>query len=91
MKTDLDALMEARDIDALLVIGPGKHNPPMVYLTGGGHFTQADLIKKRGEEPILFHNSMERDEAAKSGLKTKSYAAYSLPDLLKQTGGRVGI
>jgi Xaa-Pro aminopeptidase len=63
MKSDIDALMQDRDLDAILVVGPAQHNPPMYYLTGGGHLTHAMLIKKRGAEPMLFHNSMERDEA----------------------------
>ena len=35
MKSDIDAMMRANNIDALLVVGPGDHNPGMVYLTGG--------------------------------------------------------
>jgi Xaa-Pro aminopeptidase len=85
MKTDLDELMRTNDIDALLVTGPGQHNPALVYLTGGGHMIQADLIKKRGHPGILFHNSMERDEAAKSGLETRSYSNYPFMELLKET------
>lgn len=84
MKTDLDRLMQSHNLDALLVTGPAQHNPPMVYLTGGGHLTSADLIKKRGEAPILFYNSMERDEAAKTGLRTKNLADYRFMDLLKE-------
>ena len=70
MKNDLDTLMAAQNLDAILVTGPAQHNPAMVYMTGGGHLTGADLIKKRGEEPILFCNPMERDEAAHTGLQT---------------------
>jgi Xaa-Pro aminopeptidase len=87
MKTDLDSLMQAHNLDALLVTGPGKHNPPMVYLTGGGHLTRADLIQKRGEEPILFHFAMERDEAARTGLRTKNLDDYGLEALFKEAGG----
>jgi Xaa-Pro aminopeptidase len=87
MKTDLDALMEAQQLDALLVTGPGQHNPAMVYLTGGGHLTGADLIKPRGGEIVLFYNPMERDEAAKTGLKTKNLSDYNLLDLIKQANG----
>jgi Xaa-Pro aminopeptidase len=76
MKSDLDALMQAHHIDAVLVSGPGQHNPMMVYLTGGGHLTVADLIKKRGEAAVLFHVPMERDEAARTGLDTRSYLQY---------------
>ena len=91
MKTDIDASMQANEIDVLLVVGPGQHNPAMVYLTGGGHLTNADLIKKRGEPAVLFHASMERDEAARAadrmGLVTRSYNNYPITELLKETNG----
>ncbi|MEN4041781.1 MAG: M24 family metallopeptidase [Anaerolineaceae bacterium] len=87
MKTDLDALMQAENIDALLVTGPVRHNPYMFYLTGGGHITQADVIKKRGETTVLFHGAMERDEAAKTGLVTRSYSKYPMVELLNEMGG----
>jgi Xaa-Pro aminopeptidase len=87
MKSDLDSLMQAQQLDLILVTGPGQHNPAMVYLTGGGHLTNADLIKKRWEEPVLFYNPMERDEAARTGLITKNLAEYKFQDLLKEAGG----
>jgi Xaa-Pro aminopeptidase len=87
MKTDIDALMESHEIDALLVTGPAQHNPAMYYFTGGGHISQADLIKKRGQAPVLFYNSMERDEAAKTGLQTKVLCDYRMRDLLKESKG----
>jgi len=78
MKSDLDLLMQEHNMDALLVVGPGQHNPAMVYLTGGAHLTSAFLIKKRGSPPVLFYNSMERDEAAKSGFRTINLDTYRL-------------
>jgi len=69
MKSDLDALMKEKNIDALLVLGNAENNPSMYYFTGSGHVAHAVLIKKRNEAPVLFCNSMERDEAAKSGLE----------------------
>ena len=87
MKTDLDELMQANDLDAFLITGPAQHNPAMVYMTGGGHLTNADLIKKRGEGAVLFHYPMERDEAAKSGLKTKNLGDYDFTELLNQSAG----
>ncbi len=87
MKSDLDSLMQANNLDAILVIGPGTHNPPMVYLTGGGHLTHADLIKKRGEPPVLFYASMEREEAARTGLATRNLDDYRIEELLKQFEG----
>jgi len=34
MKSDLDSLMKARNLDALVVFGNAEHNPPMRYMTG---------------------------------------------------------
>lgn len=87
MKSDLDALMQEKNLDALVVLGGAEHNPPMYFFTGGGHVSAAILVKKRGEEPILFYNDMERDEAAKTGLQTKSLSAYPFMDLLKEANG----
>lgn len=87
MKADLDKLMKDYKIDVLLVAGNAQHNPAMVYLTGGGHINDAILIKKRGQDPVLFHNSMERDEAARTGLKTISFSKYPQADLLKEASG----
>ncbi len=85
MKSDLDALMLENDLDAILISGPAQHNPSMVYLTGGAHMT-GDLIKKRGCEPVLFCNPMEREEAARTGLSTRLYTDYPYADLLQQNG-----
>ena len=87
MKKDLDGFMAADNLDALLITGAGMHNPAMVYMTGGAHLTQADLIVKRGQTPILFHGPMERDEAAKSGLIARSYSNYPNRELLKLANG----
>ena len=69
MKSDLDNLMQSKNLDAILITGNADHNPPMYYMTGGGHISAATLIKKRGGESVLFCNDMEREEAAKTGLK----------------------
>ena len=84
MKSDLDALMKARNLDALIVFGNAEHNPPMTYLTGGGHVSHATLIKKRDEKAILFFGDMERDEAAKSGLRLIPYSKYDFDELSKK-------
>ncbi len=87
MKNDLSSLLSARDLDAIFVTGSGQHNSAMVYLTGGGHLTGADVIVPRGGEPILFYRPMERDEAARTGLRTKNLEDYGYADLLKACGG----
>lgn len=87
MKSDLDALMKARELDAILIFGDVEHNPPMYYFVGSGHVGGALLIKKMGKEPVLFYNDMERDEAAKSGLKTVSFSEFPITDFLEQANG----
>ena len=87
MRSDLDALMKERNLDALMILGDAENNPPMYYFVGGGHVSGALLLKKQGEEPVLFHNDMERDEAAKSGLKTRSYNEYPYQDFMEQANG----
>jgi Xaa-Pro aminopeptidase len=61
----------------------------MYYFVGGGHVSHAALIKKRGEAPVLFCSSMERDEAARSGLKTIALTKYDGEALLKEAGGDI--
>lgn len=87
MKQDLEALMAQNNADALWITGPAQHNPPMVYMTGGAHVTNADLFKKHGETPFLCHGPMERDEAAKSGYQLISYSKYDQKVLLEEAKG----
>jgi len=64
----------------------GQHNPAMYYFTGGVHLTDAILVKPRGDEPLIFHYPMERDEAAKTGLRTKSLNDYNYVELTNNSG-----
>lgn len=87
MKSDLHFLLKDHNLDAILITGAAQHNPSMTYLTGRVHLTNADLILPRNKDAVLFCNPMERDEAAKSGLVTKSLAEYPLSEFLKQANG----
>ena len=71
MKSDLDALMTAAKLDAIVVLGNAESNPPMYYFTGGGHISDAALFKKPGQPAVLYCNAMEREEAARSGLEVR--------------------
>lgn len=86
MKSNLPALMASRDLDALLVLGDALHNPAMVYFTGVTHVTEAVLVLKRGEEPVLFFHPMEREEAASTGLNTRPLAPYDYRQLFEESG-----
>jgi len=87
MKSDLDQLLKNHQAKALWVTGPAQHNPAMVYLTGGGHMTQVDVIKRVGEESLLCHAPMEREEAAKTGLRTLNYNKFPLKERLRLAEG----
>ncbi len=87
MKSDVDRLMGENGLDALLVIGPAGHNPAMTYFTGLAHLTQGFLLKKRNGEPLLLHAPMERDEAARTGLRTKNLNDYDQMAMLVEAEG----
>jgi Xaa-Pro aminopeptidase len=87
MKTDLDRLMRERGLDALWITGPANHNPALVYFTGVANITRADLVKRCGEPPILFHYPMEREEAARTGLKCRNLDEFKLEEILNEAGG----
>jgi Xaa-Pro aminopeptidase len=87
MKIELDALMSAADLDAVLIQGAGQHNPAMVYLTGGAHLTGAYLVKKRGEPGFLYCSAMERDEAALSGLEVRLMDQVPFSELMAKVDG----
>ena len=88
MKSDLDRLMAERRYDALLVSGGAAHNPPMYYLANGASVgKETVLVKRRGEDPVLFVRAMERDEAAKSGLRVIELERYNPTGLLNEEKG----
>lgn len=91
MKSDIDTEMQERGIDAIIITGGAQHNPAMYYFTGPAHITSGDLIKKRGEIPVLYANPMEREEAAaaaaRMGLKARNLADFNQSDLIKSADG----
>ena len=91
MKSDLDRLMEERNLQAFLVMGNSGGNPVMNYLTGGAHLENALIVKRRGGPLTLIHGSMERDTAAETGLtlvdRDKTYNQYSF--LQKHNGDQI--
>lgn len=83
MKTNLDALMEARGLDGLIAWVDEVYSPPVDYLTNGARITQGLVIRKRGAAPLLVANPMEVEEAAKSGLEVVTLTALGFYDLLE--------
>jgi len=80
--------MAERGYAALLVTGGAAHNPAMYYLANGAKVTENTvLVKKRDEAPIIFASTMERDEAAKSGLPVVDLNEFNLSELIETEKG----
>lgn len=76
MRNDLDDLMAARDLAALLLPVDEIYSPTLDYLVGPIAITGGLAIKPVGAEPTLFVNGMEVEEAAASGV-----TVYTLADM----------
>ncbi len=87
MKRDLDDLMTARNLDAILVQGKVLGNPPLIYLLNGVHMTSAIVIKKRDAIPTLLVGPMEREMAAQVGYPMLITSRYEYSALLEQHQG----
>jgi Xaa-Pro aminopeptidase len=81
----LDQLMAERGIDAAIVTGGVHNNPCMYYMVNGVHLTRGILVKRLGHEPVLIHQAMERDEAAKSGLATLDLPHFDYAGLVQES------
>lgn len=83
MKSDLDALMEKRGLDAFIVMGDEGENPMLFYLSNGAEITRGYALKARGGEIMLVVNSMEIEEARKSGLTTYTDLDFGYGELIE--------
>jgi Xaa-Pro aminopeptidase len=70
MKSDLDSLLHSAGMAGLLVLSDGAPGPAMSYFCGGVNPGTSLLLKLRDQPPVLYHGSMEREEAALTGLQT---------------------
>ena len=87
MKTDLDQLMAARDLQAIVVVGDELYSAERDYLSNGARITGGLVIKRRGTAPVLVVNAMEIDEARRSGLPAISWNELGWAQLLEECGG----
>ncbi len=88
MKRDLDRLMEARGLNAIVVSGATHGNPPMYYLTNGAGIGKASiLVMPRGKTPTLIASTLEREEALAAGYPIRLTTEFKFQELLKEAGG----
>ena len=84
MKSDIDGLMQARNLDALFITDDEGYSDIRAYMTNGADITGSFVVKKHGEEPILIVSGMETEEAKKSGYEVKSTGDLGYYDLLQE-------
>lgn len=90
MKTDLPNLMRQRQLDAVVVSGPdgmSAANPNYNYLIAPAHDISGHIIVKADGSTYLLHRTMERDEAAQSGLKLINYDSYNRKQIIADKNG----
>ncbi len=87
MKSDLDRLMAARELVALVVVGDETYSAPRDYLTNGAEVTGGLVIKKQGSAPVMLVNGMEVEAAALSGLTVYTYGDLDYGAMLKAAEG----
>ena len=83
MKSQLDSLMQERDLAALLVFVGHDPSAALDYLTGGVRITGGAAIKLDGHLPVLIVNGMETAEAAATGLEVYDYHTLGMEDARK--------
>ncbi len=86
MKADIDKLMAARGLDAVVVAGGEEYSAVRDYLTNGAHITGGLILKKLGADPLLIVSAMEVEEAVKSGLSVATYAELNYYQIYEQAG-----
>jgi Xaa-Pro aminopeptidase len=83
MLADLDSLLTARDVECLIVPMHEAMHASFRWLTRGAKVTRGYAIKVVGREPLLIHYPMERDEAAASGIDTRSVHDFGFDRIFK--------
>src|SRR5262245_51565523 len=87
MKSDLNHLMAARGLDAIVIVGGEEYSAIRDYLTNGAHIGRELILIKRGGDTLLIVGGMELDEARKSGLNVLTNADLGYMDMLKDAEG----
>lgn len=83
MRSDLDSLMRARGIGALVVSMHETADASFRWMTRGAKVTRGYVVKIRGEEPLLLHYPMERDEARAAGVATRSVHDFGYHEIFR--------
>ena len=84
MRADLDHLMQARELAAIIIPVDEIYSPQLDYLVGRCRITHGMAIKVHGQDPVIVAHIMETEEAAATGYKVYSTRDMGYYDLLKR-------
>ncbi|MBK8023240.1 MAG: aminopeptidase P family protein [Chloroflexi bacterium] len=87
MRSEFDALMEKRGLDAFIVMGDEGENPALYYLSNGAHLSRGYALKRRGGDLLLVVNAMEIEEAARSGAAVITDFSLGYAQFLEEARG----
>lgn len=90
MRSDIDRLMEERDLDVIVVEGPdglNSANPAFNYFVKGQNLT-GTVFKKRGEPTMLLHSPWEQMQAEETGLELVPTDRWNLREIMEETESR---
>ncbi len=86
MIRDLDPLMQARGLSALIVPLHESMHSAFRWMARGAKLTKGYAVKVAGNEPVLVAYPMERDEAAASGLTTRLVQEFGYERMFRNSG-----
>ena len=83
MLSDLDPLMAARNIGALIVPMHEAMHASFRWITRGAKVTRGYAVKVAGHDPFLVAYPMEREEAAASGMRVRGIHEYGYDTIFR--------
>ena len=89
MLTDLDPLMTARGIGAVIVPMHEAMHASFRWLTRGARVTKGYVVKAAGQQPFLVAYPMEREEAAATGIPVRSIHDFDHEGAFRQSADPV--
>ena len=89
MLSDLDSLMRARGIDAVIVPMHESAHPAFRWISRGAKVTRGYAVKLLDRAPLLLAYPMERDEAAATGLQTRLIHDFGYDAIFKAAPSQV--
>jgi Xaa-Pro aminopeptidase len=87
--SDLDILMPARGIDAVIVPMHEAQHAAFRWISRGAKVTRGYAIKLIDQPPLLLAYPMERDEAAATGLKTQLIHDFGYDAIFKSASNAI--